>query len=302
MDHKQGETSLLIRYALLSHRYGCAHYADSTEYHPSVADILRLKGLLLSKLPVELIDRIIDEASYWASSSVYLEHPPTPRFCKDGKKEGCMVYLRSLPLGISGTEGSVSLVEDDFREGGAAWTKKLKVGCPEDSSLMASRPCRKIVFQLWCHNHLAAQYPRNFSDSYMWFDVIIEKLRSPVFAHDTVEWPAHFLFEEIHPTAVRPFPPSDKAFKKMVSITRSAEHHIISWDFRDSFNAASTSATEWNFFEDPTFDKDLARAASAAELVRNIQTGDCVALLARGRFPDPEHLHQKAKITVYWAV
>jgi hypothetical protein len=245
---------------------------------------------------MELIDRIIDDASYWASSSIYMEHPPVS-IRKDGKKEEHLMYLRTLPVGIPGTEGDFSLVEEDFEDGGAAWTKKLQVGCPEDPPTR-SRPCRKIEFQLWCHNHLAARYPQTFSDSFMWFDVIIEKLQTPVFTHDIVEWPAHFFFDEIDPDTARPFLHSDRMFEKMVALSQTEKHRII-WHFRDSCNSAT--ATNWNFLNS-SFDKDLARAAYAAGLVRDMQPGDSIAVRARSRFPDSESLVQKAKIIVYWAV
>ncbi|OAX36822.1 hypothetical protein K503DRAFT_801725 [Rhizopogon vinicolor AM-OR11-026] len=284
--------------------HGSLQTGGSTEYHtaPSVVDILRLKRYLESKLPIELIDRIIDEASYWASSSVYLEPPSTVPIRRDGKKKEYLLYLRTPPLGIHGTEGDFSFIGKDFEDGGAAWTKKLLAGHPEDPSPTISRPCRKIEFQLWCHHDLAAQFPRTFGSSHIWLDIFIERLQTPIFTNVIVEWPAHLLFEEIDPdTASKPLLPYDRICQKAVAaISQTAEHTVI-WHFRDSFNKGFTSTTVWNFL-DGSCDKELARATEAAKLVRDMQAGDCISLRVRSRFPDPENHIQTAKVTVYWAV
>jgi len=275
--------------------------ADSTEYHPSVADILRLKRDLGSKLPTELIDRIIDDASYWACSSVYLEPPSTVPIRRDGTKAEYLLHLRTLPLGICGTEGNFSLVGKDFEDGGAAWTKKLQMSYPDDHPLTLLRPCRKIEFQLCSHHDLATQFPRTFNPSYIWLDVFTEKLQTPIFTNDVVEWPAHLLFEDTDPDTTRPSLPYDRICQKMVAAVSQTAEHTIVWHFRDSFNKGSSSSTVWNFLDD-TFDKEPARAAEAARLVRNMQPGDCITLRARARFPNPENYVQTARITVYWAV
>ena len=107
-----------------------------------------------SKLPAELVDRIIDDASYWLYSSVYLERCLTVPMPGEGGSVEDVMYMRTLPLGICGTDGDFNLLGEDFR-GGSAWRKKLRLGGPDDLSCSTptlSHPCRKIVFQLWSND------------------------------------------------------------------------------------------------------------------------------------------------------
>ena len=62
---------------------------------------------------MKLIARILDDASYWASGSVCLEHPVSVPIRGDGKGSYLM-HLRTLALGIHVTEGDFSPVGQDF--------------------------------------------------------------------------------------------------------------------------------------------------------------------------------------------
>ena len=110
-----------------------------------------------SKLPAELVDRIVEDASYWPHSSVYFERPFTVplRHARNGRKVEDVMYMRTLPLGIRGTEGDLRFLPKDFGHDGAACTAVLELGGPDDHSWSAPtllHPCRKIEFQLWSHD------------------------------------------------------------------------------------------------------------------------------------------------------
>ncbi|KAG1741870.1 uncharacterized protein EDB91DRAFT_1129847 [Suillus paluster] len=282
--------------------------SGSSNYQPSVADVFRVKRYLQSKLPTELIDRIIDDASYWPHSSVYLVRPSTVPIYRDGKRGEDGIYIRSLPLGIHGTDRDFTLVEEDFEDGGAAWMKNLRMGGSDESSPSAlSHPCRKIEFHLWSHDQrLREQFPETFNASYIWFYVSIEKLQTPISADNVVEWPPQLLFEEcdasrIQSDTAKPFLPPSIAIRKNVAAKSQGSEHIIHWHFRGENDQEPGDDSVWHFL-DNSFDRPAAKAAEVVRLLHSIQIGDCVSLWAHGRFPNSEDKVQQAKVTVYWAV
>ncbi|KAG1855966.1 hypothetical protein F4604DRAFT_1590659, partial [Suillus subluteus] len=249
-----------------------------TEYQPSVADVLQVKRYLQRKLPMELIDKIIDEASYWPHSTIYIERPTTVPTYKEGKRSDEGIYIRTLPIGVHGTEGEFRFVEKDFEEGGAAWEKKLRIGGLDDAlpsaPMLSTNPCRKIEFQIWTHDQrLRTQFPHTFNASYIWCDVSIEKLQEPI--SDTTEWPARFLFEECNaePSVIprdtsRPsFPPSMKLLKTLAAKTSGSDHTMF-WHASDSFDKDADGDCFWHFL-DNTFDRQAAKTAEVGRLVRS---------------------------------
>ncbi|KAG1753084.1 hypothetical protein EDD22DRAFT_914295 [Suillus occidentalis] len=295
----------------------CCRYADpnaeSTEHQPSVADVLQVKRYLQQReLPQELIERIIDEGSYWPHSTIYIERPRTIPVYRDGKPHDGGIFIRSLPLGVHGTEGDFRIVEKDFEDGGTAWEKKLQIGGQDDalpSALMlsSSRPCRKIEFQLWTRDQrLRKQFPITFTASYVWCDISIEKLEAPI--SDPVEWPARFLFDEcsaelssMPPDTGRPFyPPSMKLLKNLAAKSSSSDHTMF-WHSSDAFDKDADGDCFWHFL-DNTFDRQAAKTAEVGKMVRSLQVGDCMSILAYSRFPESEAPVHEARVTVYWAV
>ncbi|KAG1814316.1 uncharacterized protein BJ212DRAFT_1300631 [Suillus subaureus] len=291
--------------------FTASRYAEPTEYQPSVADVLQVKRYLQRKLPMELIDRIIDEGCYWPHSTVYIERPITVPIYKDGKRSEVGIYIRSLPIGVHGTEGDFRFVEKDFEDGGAAWEKKLRIGGLDDTlpsaPVLSTHPCRKIEFQLWTHDQrLRKQFPHTFTASYVWCDVSIEKLQAPI--SDTIEWPARFLFDECNAelsiiprdTGSPFFPPSMKLLKNLAAKTSGSDHTMF-WHASDSFDKDADGDCFWQFL-DKTFDRQAAKTAEVGKMVRSLQVGDCMTLLAHARFPDSEATVHEARVTVYWAV
>jgi len=266
---------------------------------------------LRSKLPAELVDRIVEDASYWPHSSVYFEHPFTVplRHARNGRKVEDVMYMRTLPLGIRGTEGDLRFLPKDFGHDGAACTAVLELGGPDDHSWSAPtllHPCRKIEFQLWSHDQGwggESQHRGTYNGSYTWFDVGIEKLHTPPFTNNAVQWPADLLFREdvdgepfqIQRNITTPFLPPDTTLQKNIVAKSETTEHTIVWHFLDSFDKESVEAAEA---------AKLGRGLATlnGKFVRSIQVGDCITLWARARFPGWQHHVQKAKITVYWAV
>lgn len=295
----------------------CLRYADpnaeSTEYQPSVADVLQVKRYLHQReLPVELIERIIDEGCYWPHSTIYIERPRTIPVYREGKRYEGGIFIRTLPLGVRGTEGDFRIVEKDFEDGGTAWEKKMQIGGLDDAlpstPLSSSHPCRKIEFQLWTRDQrLRTQFPITFTASYVWCDISIEKLQAPI--SDSVEWPARFLFDECSAelssmppdTTGRPYyPPSTKLLKNLAAKC-SASDHTMFLHSSDAFDKDADGDCFWHFL-DNTFDRQAAKTAEVGKMVRSLEIGDCMSLLAYSRFPESEAPVHEARVTVYWAV
>ena len=250
---------------------------------------------------MELVNRIIDDASYWPHSSVYLERPLTVcSYDPDVDK----MYMRTLPLCIPGTEGDFSLVKDDFKENGAAWTKKLTLGKADDPlfSRTLLHPCRKIEFQLWSHDGGACGGHRGtYRDSYTWFDAGIQNLQTSIFADNTIEWPASLLFEPSGgelcsiPSDPKTTIPADTTLQKNVVGMRRTKEHTIVWHYLDSYDKDSAEARE-------AANQGRGPGTLDGRFVRSMQVGDCIILWVRARFPGWANHVRKAKITVYWKV
>ncbi|KAJ8585869.1 hypothetical protein M405DRAFT_910426 [Rhizopogon salebrosus TDB-379] len=93
--------------------------------------LLRCRAaLVIRQYYSELVDRIIEDASYWPHSSISLERPFVVSFFKDGRMAEDGMHTRTLPIGMPGTEGDHKLLPEDFCQDGAAWTAALELGGP----------------------------------------------------------------------------------------------------------------------------------------------------------------------------
>ena len=258
-----------------------------------------MKRYLRSAFPTELVNKIIDDASYWPHSSVCLERPLTAEY-GDGDK----MYMRTLPLCIPGTEGDFSLVKDDFKTNGAAWTKKLTLGRAGGPLYPRTllHPCRKIEFQLWSHDQgWGGGHPGTYQASYTWFDVSTQNLQTSIFSGNTIEWPSSLLFEQSGgelcsiPTDPKPHIPADTTLQRNVVAKGETTVHTIVWHYLDSYDKDSAEARE-------AANQGRGPGTLDGRFVRSMQVGDCIILWVRARFPGWENHVEKAKITVYWMV
>lgn len=132
---------LLIRRALSlfgnsrRNTHGDMTNETSNLFIPHATDVLDVKSALWQKkLPVELIDSIIDFAEYW------------PRFVAEAEdtvtvsNNGNVLYIQSQPL-----PGLLTL--ESSEDGGER--EELVVGGVETSMV---NPARRIVFRIWSHD------------------------------------------------------------------------------------------------------------------------------------------------------
>ncbi|KAG1827180.1 uncharacterized protein BJ212DRAFT_1310723 [Suillus subaureus] len=278
----------------------------SGSYEPTTADILMVKKyfkLFSISLPDELIDDIIDAASYWAHTSLTVNGHIVA--CADGDK----MYMRTLPLAVYGTEGDFLLDKENLQgEGfvlGGLPPTELEWAAPT-----RAKPFRKIEFQLWSHDQgwggeLGCR--GTYNGAYSWFDASVERLHSTSCFTGSIEWPSSFLFTAvdalnlpddvtfIQKDVKRPFLPSPSTLQKNIVAEGRTTHHIITWTDLDDVKESSPEAIAAE-------NRGQGWKSYDGSFVRDLQVGDCITLWMRARFPGWSNDAVKAKITAFWAV
>jgi hypothetical protein len=165
----------------------------SGSYEPTTADVLIVKQyfkLLSIPLPDELVNDIIDTASFWAHTSLTVNGHIVAR------TDGSEMYMRTLPLAVYGTEGDFVLDRENLQEEGF-----ILGGLPltdlEWAAPTLVKPFRKIEFQLWSHDQgWGGDHGcrGTYNGAYSWFDASVERLRSTEYFMESIEWPSSLLF------------------------------------------------------------------------------------------------------------
>ncbi|KAL2062269.1 hypothetical protein VTL71DRAFT_6535 [Oculimacula yallundae] len=178
-------------------------FYGSDRYTPSVEDVLSTKETLFQafKLPVELIDTIIEFAEYYPCTSVCRTsgelHVRSGGAGVGGSTEDRFL-VRSLPLGyIPGKSSTIECPMDSssaiplsyptipaspWRESDALpgdITEDLKKRWASASQMKGESPCRKIVFTIVSHDQGwggASEHKGTFKGSFTWFDVGKERI------------------------------------------------------------------------------------------------------------------------------
>lgn len=192
-------------------------------YEPSYADVLVAKALLqrCGRLPLELVDDIVDMAEYWPKTHVEVDFyenrrngifVPVRQSRNTGKNQ---FILRTPPLGFRAAptkEDNYSTKEPEprpSRNDGNEATENAGPGTggADDAGVLCSdddvrtwfpvgqappleHPCRKIVFTLISHDQGWANNQRDrgsFKGSYSWFDVGLERYGVPESEKDDKE-------------------------------------------------------------------------------------------------------------------
>ena len=168
-----------------------------------VKDVRRL--LLILKLPLEIVDLILDHAEFWPHTTC-TSHYRTVVFSSESERQDLWIrdrrslpfsmdhgpvpenyrimpsnafLLRTHPLGI-GTREPVTPVKETVV---SRWKQKLKRDRRRKSSSEPTwlpprglRPCRKIVFEILSHQEAVDFSEPQYGDSPTWFDVSVERL------------------------------------------------------------------------------------------------------------------------------
>ncbi|KAI4195226.1 MAG: hypothetical protein LQ346_003503 [Caloplaca aetnensis] len=171
---------------------------------PSMAEVINAKRVLLSlKLPLEIVDLILDFAEFWPHSTCTtqyrtvvfseakaglwvrdwrslpfsMDHGPTPEDYRIMPKNAFL--LRTHPLGVQ-TRGPGVPAKSGVV---SRWKQKLKRERRRKSSSGPTwlpprglRPCRKIIFEILSHQEAVDFSELQYGDSPTWMDVSVERI------------------------------------------------------------------------------------------------------------------------------
>jgi len=285
----------------------------SNLYKPTIADIILVKecfyAVPVSKpLPLELIDQILDYASYWAHSSVTVDWD---KIIPDSEMVEDKMYVRTLPLAVYGTQGDVVLTKQ-WKSGSQEF--RLGVEDDEDSETRdwlpprGEHPCRMIEFNLWSSDQGWSDNHINhgtYQDSYTWFDASVETPNLDTSNSKAVIWPSHLLiydsnaanlpFEFTRRDPAHPFLPPPTHLQRNIHAQHNTHHHTITWHYLDSIDENSPAAVEAD-------NRGQGWKSLDGSFVRSLKMGDCITLWMRARFPGWKLDAKMAKIDLYWAV
>ncbi|KAE9365175.1 hypothetical protein N431DRAFT_353243 [Stipitochalara longipes BDJ] len=164
------------------------------QYTPSIQDILSVKQILAAKgkLPLELIDTIIDFAEYWIKTTTCRTNGEISIHA--GQDRENKFLLRSYPLGYVPTKDNPTTLNimkldeypsipskpsielDDFPNN---VTQEVIDNWTRDAVPRGECPCRKIVFTIKSHDQGWGGPPGcrgTYKGSSTWFDVGLETL------------------------------------------------------------------------------------------------------------------------------
>ncbi|CAK7235730.1 hypothetical protein SCUCBS95973_009365 [Sporothrix curviconia] len=185
--------------------------SSACSYQPSFCDVLVVKAMLQrhGRLPLELVDDIVDDAAYWAHAhaEVFFARDtgrdltvPTGRAHPTGGNRFC---LRTPPLGfqrapVRGGSGSTTTnnsgeaarkaytlqepepvpLEEEAVGGDCCSADDIRQWLPAGQAPLLEHPCRKIVFTIVSHDQGWANNAHRgdrYKGSYTWFDVGLER-------------------------------------------------------------------------------------------------------------------------------
>lgn len=294
---------------------------SNSDYHPTIADIIQLKELLTTgfcHLPIELADQILDEAEYWAHSSVELTGEHAARGAqKPGEN---VMYMRTMPLALSGTQGDIQLAD---RNSGTL-NRRVEVGAGEikrrtreDAWLppRSVKPARKIVFQIESRDQGWSDDTSNhdsYRGSYTWFDAGVESIlpnNKKVQRKQPIEWTIPMIRDEHDSSSLRdspvrfvlkdplshPFLPPPSHLQRNLHAAKGWRTHIVELHHLDTVEEGSAEAETADA-------KGRGWQSMDGTFVRGLCVGDCITLWMRARFPGWVCSVRKAKIDVFWAV
>ena len=284
----------------------------SGSYQPDVADVLLAKRLLIlasdRRLPIELVDVIVDAACYWPRVSARL---PRRVVARGSTRNQNLLLFRTPPICAAA----------------AAHAGRSLRALPEPTT---THPVRRIAWSLKSHDQGWSGEPPathgTYNASHTWFDAGIERLQLDTSGATKDDaklseafmraWPDQ---EPLNPDAddpehpsdgdtqpryapVRPptFPPeegADDAYRLQTNVQSKGDstEHTIAWSHLD--DAARDSAEAEDL-------RQHGRGAATGDgrFVRTLQLGDCVTLWARARYPAWANHVEEAAVEVYFAI
>ncbi|KAB5547188.1 hypothetical protein GE09DRAFT_1130259 [Coniochaeta sp. 2T2.1] len=296
-------------------------------HEPSILDVLVVKAMLAKacKLPVELVNTILDLAEYWPHTTSEWSGGPLSIFGGRGDRENVFL-LRSKPLGFTKPPADPNLPLDyettpsapqPLQREHTLETFQEAISSPNP---LLEHPCRKIVFTLRSHDQGWGGDPTHhgtYEGSWTWFDAGLEKFDAGAGggeANDAAEaanfswtklrsvWPSVVTRHEEGEPDGHQFrhdlqPDPDHKIQANVLGRRSFTDHTVEWKWTDDIDPSGGDARL----------EELARSGRGTgtangEFVRKLTLGDVVTVWGRARFPAWTNTVERVRINVYWAV
>jgi len=168
---------------------------------PTVQDVLAVKRMFLQaiKLPLEIVDTVIDYAEYWPHTSVVTNHSFLATGAHIGREQesGNVFVIRSLPLGYVHDDSDEFAIpvssgynephlhvipsEIDYGEVARTTTSAILNRWSSRSIPRSQHPCRKIVFTIKSRDQGWGGDKNDhgtYRGSFTWFDVGLERLEA----------------------------------------------------------------------------------------------------------------------------
>ncbi|KAH9436403.1 hypothetical protein MCOR02_000075 [Pyricularia oryzae] len=305
-------------------------------FQPSALDVLVTKAMLAKgvKLPIEVVDLVVDFAEYWPHTRTHVERPSRPNRFGTRPDENNFL-LRTPPVGFLGVPHSdperytrepvkmLRLSDEHPVEQFQKW-----IGSPVP---LVQHPCRKVVFTIKSRDQGWGGDSRDhgtYHGSWTWFEAGLERVDASGdcgdHCPDTTDQPAQDQTQaqgsgsssrprpEISLCALRsirpevncdgerthfdfPLNPADD--KVQCNMTAHNEYitHVVEWRATDNIDPKSAEA-------DGLEKMGRGRASGTGEFVRNLKLGDTVTLWAKTRFQGWANNVESATVDVYWAI
>jgi hypothetical protein len=291
---------------------------DLVPRNPSLSDVLLVRSYLLQYtcLPAEIINIILDYASYWASATFQLDYPVQ---ATGSTPFDDVLILRTIPLGLSHEEnldGSLH-IHGPTKSEVATWAPPR-----------GQNPFRKVEFRISSHDQGWCSFidPNwgPYDGSSTWFEAYIEHtliqqsdcslLR--VASENTIQSGGFQWTNEhrtmspswIHPSGValacpsyRPHLPMDNNTPTFLARNLrgnlTLQHHRVVWHYLDDIGAQSDV--------DPVTGLNSGGGTSVmlnGSFVRELKIGDTIAVWAKARHPRWVNYIHNASVTVSWAI
>ncbi|KAI4259548.1 MAG: hypothetical protein L6R42_004533 [Xanthoria sp. 1 TBL-2021] len=209
------------RIRVLAEKNKLSNFAEvAAPIGPSMVEVINVKRLLLVlKLPLEIVDLILDHAEFWphtTCTSQYrtvvfsseterpdfwirdwrslpfsMDHGPIPQNYKVMPNNAFL--LRAHPLGLETREPVVPVKASVM----SRWKQKLKRDRRRKSSCGPTwlpprglRPCRKVIFEILSHQEAVDLSEPQYGDSPTWFDVSVERILPEEGTSGPITWTA----------------------------------------------------------------------------------------------------------------
>ncbi|KAF9242333.1 hypothetical protein BU15DRAFT_60461 [Melanogaster broomeanus] len=268
---------------------------SSRHYRPTVADILRVRRyftLIPHPLPSELVDDILDLASYWAHTSLILKE-------LQNRQRGQRVHVHAHSASRSPQHRGRLYARSsghkscDLYRGSDYVSRESLVTTPSGQPLCTrAHPCRKIVFQLWSHDqgwitwHIRGDQG-TYRESWTWFNARVE---TPL-----LQWNLDLCVDSKVSSGKAQsasVPESRRAQLKRSGTSKPmstrGDDHVPHSQGSAAAARADARGRDWKALD--------------GKFVNAMKQGDCIALWMRARYPGWQCSLEKAKISVYWAV